>query len=163
MDGDKIIDLAANPEQFLAQKTLLEKYAPKLRRSPKAEPRKPGHPPGHSLEEPKITNLEAKEANRRTSNKVRLRMQLLKSARHRLKTLRGMGNIEDQCLFNSLMRRVVSSSRGERSYTRTLAELIASVGNAPSSGGARAPLAGIIAHATGGLFYQFVHQVPFNT
>ena len=160
MDGDKIIDLAANPEQFLAQKTLLEKYAPKLRRSPKAEPRKPGHPPGHSLEEPKITNLEAKEANRRTSNKVRLRMQLLKSARHRLKTLRGMGNIEDQCLFNSMMHHVVSSSRGKRSYTRTLVELIARVGSAPSAGGARAPLAGIITHATGGSCTSLAHIYP---
>ena len=42
------------------------------------------------------------------------------------------------------------AARGKRNYARTLVELVARVGSAPSAAGARAPLAGIIKHATGG-------------
>ena len=53
-------------------------------------------------------------------------------------------------LFERLFKHIVESSRGKRVYTRTLLELTARVGFAPSAGGARAPLAGIMKSVTGG-------------
>ena len=47
-------------------------------------------------------------------------------------------------LLGALVRHEISGTRGKRPYTAALAEHIARVGCAPSAGGARAPLAGII-------------------
>ena len=50
-------------------------------------------------------------------------------------------------LFDKLVDHVVTSLRGKRDYSsRTLIEVIAKVGSAPSAGGARAPLAAIMTH-----------------
>ena len=67
---------------------------------------------------------------------------------------------EQRTLFDKLVRIVTNSARGKSVYTEALVEMISRIGSAPSAAGARAPLAGIITHATGGfcvsgIFYVF--------
>ena len=165
----RIIDLTTQPEepmkeQSLAVKTLLRKYGPKVKRSKTANSRRScsqSEPIVVKSNDPATPTVE--ESKRPLSQKIRIRIHRLKSSRRRLKrqTSRALQKIhEDQGLSNSTMRHVGFSSRGRRAYTRTLVELIARVGSAPSAGGARAPLAGIIAHATGGNCTGFFYIEP---
>ena len=84
--------------------------------------------------------------------------------RERRKTLapkQGISGSARDALFERLMNHVVLSCRGKLVYTRTLAGLAARAGFAPSAGGARTPLAGIIKIATGGSSGWRYVDVPF--
>ena len=60
-------------------------------------------------------------------------------------------------LFNKLVAHVVRGLKEKRLRNRALAELIAKVGTAPSAGGARAPIAGLISSVASSRCDQSLH------
>ena len=82
------------------------------------------------------TSLWKKKANHATCRRRRAKVKASLSAE----------KVGDS-LHDAPVRRVVSGIRGNRTYAAALSDRIARIGSAPSAGGARVPLAGIISMA----------------
>ena len=105
-----------------------------------------------------------KRRPKRIRTNLRKNCEKQRMFRERRKTLalkQGIAGSTRATLFERLMKHVAHSCRRKLVYTRTLAELTARVGCAPSAGGARAPLAGIIKSATCGSRGWIYADVPF--
>ena len=146
-------------KQSLPVRTLLQKYRVKETKKELSRKKKPGIAkqvkslPGNDQTSEDNADRPHKPSRKPLSKKVQMRKQRERATKCRLKrrTTAFLRKQVDQGLFNSLLKIMTSSARGKRTYTPTLVELVARVGRAPSAGGARAPLAGIIKHITGGL------------